>query len=121
MFLLSNDSSLTLPKSLLTTVSTSLKIKGSLLAVGSGGRLITASPDPLVLLSGGRSTTTRTVTNTGSKARYFSSSTSGFEAHDVSVTPAALPSARSASTRSRWARSERHFSKRSMSSSSSFA
>ena len=43
-----------------------------------------------MLLSGGRSTTTRTVTNTSSKARYFSSSTSGFEAHDVSVTPAAL-------------------------------
>ena len=45
---------------------------------------------PSVLLSGGRSTTTRTVTNTSSKARYFSSSTSGFESHDVSVTPAAL-------------------------------
>ncbi|NYD56341.1 hypothetical protein BKA08_000579 [Nocardioides marinisabuli] len=45
---------------------------------------------PSVLLSGGRSTTTRTVTNAGTKARYFSSSTAGFEAHDVSVTPAAL-------------------------------
>ncbi|ANH36944.1 Minor extracellular protease vpr precursor [Nocardioides dokdonensis FR1436] len=43
-----------------------------------------------VLLSGGRSTTTRTVTNAGSRARYFSSSVGGFTAHDVSVTPAAL-------------------------------
>ena len=43
-----------------------------------------------MLLSGARSTTTRTVTNTSSRARYFSSSTAGFEAHDVSVSPAAL-------------------------------
>ena len=45
---------------------------------------------PSVLLGDGRSSTSRTVTNVGTRARYFSSSTGGFRAHDVSVTPAAL-------------------------------
>ena len=38
----------------------------------------------------GEGTLTRTVTNVGRRARYFSTSAAGFERHDVTVTPAAL-------------------------------
>ncbi len=38
----------------------------------------------------GEGTLTRTVTNVGRRARYFSTSSAGFERHDVTVTPAAL-------------------------------
>ena len=38
----------------------------------------------------GEGTLTRTVTNVGRRARYFSTSAAGFERHDVTVTPSAL-------------------------------
>lgn len=45
---------------------------------------------PSVLLSGHRSSVDRTITNVGRRTLYFSSSTTGFTRHDVSVTPAAV-------------------------------
>lgn len=52
---------------------------------GAAGGLNT----PLLVVRG-EGTVTRTVTNVGRRARYFSTSAVGFERHDVSVTPAAL-------------------------------
>ncbi|WP_432477516.1 S8 family serine peptidase [Nocardioides sp. GXQ0305] len=45
---------------------------------------------PSVLIRGERTSATRTVTNLGSRARYWSVRVSGFERHDVRVTPVAL-------------------------------
>jgi hypothetical protein len=45
---------------------------------------------PSVLLRGDRTTASRTVTNLGSRSRYWSARVSGFERHDVRVTPVAL-------------------------------
>lgn len=45
---------------------------------------------PSVLISGRRSSARRTITNVGHRALYFSSSTSGFTRHHVTVTPAAV-------------------------------
>ncbi len=53
----------------------------------------TALNTPSVLLHGGGvtgSTVTRTVTNVGTRAMYYSSTATGFRRHDVSVTPAAI-------------------------------
>ena len=45
---------------------------------------------PSLLLRGDRTSASRTVTNLGSRARYWSARVSGFERHDVRVTPVAL-------------------------------
>lgn len=45
---------------------------------------------PSLVLAPGRRTATRTVTNVGQRALYFSSSATGFARHRVQVTPAAL-------------------------------
>ncbi len=52
-----------------------------------GGRL---GLNTTSLVVRGEGAVTRTVTNVGRRARYFSTSAVGFERHDVSVTPAAL-------------------------------
>ena len=45
---------------------------------------------PSIVLSGDRRTASRTVTNVGRRATYFSVRTSGFRAHEVTVRPVAL-------------------------------
>ena len=45
---------------------------------------------PSLLLRGDRTSATRTVTNLGSRARYWSVDVSGFDRHDVRVSPVAL-------------------------------
>jgi hypothetical protein len=45
---------------------------------------------PSLLLRGGQMSATRTVTNVGGRARYWSVHTSGFERHAVRVSPVAL-------------------------------
>ena len=57
----------------------------------------TALNTPSVLLRGTGSVT-RTVTNVGTRAMYFSSTASGFDRHQVSVTPAAISLAPGEST-----------------------
>ena len=43
-----------------------------------------------VLMAGSNSTATRTITNVGRRAMYFSSSVEGFDRHRVTLTPAAV-------------------------------
>jgi hypothetical protein len=42
------------------------------------------------MIRGERTTATRTVTNLGSRARYWSARVTGFQRHDVRVSPVAL-------------------------------
>ena len=61
------------------------------------GRLNT----PSLLLDDDQARATRTITNVGRRAMYFSSTARGFTRHDVSVTPAAVRLGRARARRSR--------------------